>query len=99
MTTLTCPVCARVKTPTHRGLRGQTCCSLKCSAIYRHRRHPEESAKRVQAMRTAQRAQRRVKEQRLVNGCRTLVEAFRAGQKYERKRWEAIERYQRERAA
>lgn len=95
----TCPACAQAFTPHKRGAAGQMCCSVRCAGIYRHRRDKEDSAQRVAAMQKARLEKRHAREQQLLNGCQSMVEAFRAGQRHERKRMEAMERYQRQRVA
>jgi predicted nucleic acid-binding Zn ribbon protein len=82
-----CPVCAIPFRPFSKDQKG---CSRVCGAILKHRTHPEQKLTGLRAM-NARRAQlRREKEQALINGCKTLVEAFRAGQKLERARWHLL---------
>jgi hypothetical protein len=84
-----CPICA---IPFRPYSKAQKACSRVCGAILKHRTHPEQKQTGLVAM-NAKRAQlRREKEQALINGCKTFVEAFRAGQKLERARWHMLKR-------
>jgi hypothetical protein len=83
-----CPVCADRFTPP--GRRPKRCCSPRCAAILRHRQDPNWARRCAAIMRAGKTASTRAREQRLVNGCKTLVEAFRAGQRHERSRWHGL---------
>jgi hypothetical protein len=85
-----CPVCAE---DFHPKFKRQVCCSKTCGAIHKHRKtHPEQRRAGLARMAERRAELRRQREQEILNGCKTLVEAFRAGQRLERKRWHAKKR-------
>jgi predicted nucleic acid-binding Zn ribbon protein len=84
-----CPICA---IPFRPFSKDQKACSRVCGAILKHRTHPDQKLTGLVAMHARRAQLRREKEQQLINGCKTFVEAFRAGQKLERARWHTLKR-------